>query len=233
MKKKLKILAISDTHNMHRRCEKFFPEGDFDIIIHAGDISSRGYQQEVKDFMEWFSGLNQFEHKLMIAGNHDFLFEEKPETAKKLIPENVIYLEDSGVEIEGIKFWGSPQSPWFYDWAFNRQRGNDIKKYWDMIPDDTDIIVAHSPTLYTNDYVQHSNEYVGCEDLRYRVQEIEPVAFICGHIHGAYGKSYNHGTMFYNASLLNESYFPQNKPHVIEIDFDENDKPYINLENES
>jgi Icc-related predicted phosphoesterase len=233
MKRKFKILAISDTHSKHKRAELFFPEGDFDMIIHAGDISTRGYHREVKEFFDWFGGLYQFEHKLVIAGNHDFLFEEQPDTAKELIPDNVIYLEDSGIEIEGIKFWGSPQTPWFYDWAFNRQRGEDIKKYWGMIPNDTDVIITHGPVKNILDYVVHNHEYVGCEDLAFKLEEIEPIAHICGHIHCGYGKTYKHGTMFYNASQLDESYTPRNPPHIIEIEFDENNKPYIDIENES
>jgi len=232
MKKKFKILAISDTHNQHKRCEKLFPDGDFDMIIHAGDLTGRGYKQEVKEFFDWFGGLYQFEHKLVIAGNHDFLFEENPPVAKELIPDNVIYLQDEGVEIEGIKFWGSPQTPWFNDWAFNRQRGADIKKYWDMIPSDTDIVITHGPVQYLLDYVTHSHEYVGCEELALKLQEIEPLAHICGHIHCGYGKTYKHGTMFYNASMVNESYSPANEAQIIEIQFDENNKPYIDIENE-
>jgi Icc-related predicted phosphoesterase len=232
MQKTFRILVISDTHTMHERCEKLFPKGEFDMIIHAGDISSRGYKEEVKDFMQWFGGLWKFEHKLMIAGNHDFLFEDDPDEARKLIPDNVIYLENEAIEIEGIKFWGSPINPWFHNWAFNRNRGDDIKRYWDMIPRDTDIVITHTPAAYILDFTNNNYEHVGCTDLAYKLEEIEPIAHISGHIHEAYGKMYKHGTMFYNASILNEYYIPKNSPHIIEIKFDENDKPYIDINDE-
>ena len=41
----------------------------------------------------------------------------KPEQARGLLT-NAIYLEDSGVEIDGVRFWGSPWTPTFMDWAF-------------------------------------------------------------------------------------------------------------------
>lgn len=233
MKKKFKILAISDTHNKHKQCEKLFPEGDFDMVIHTGDLTMSGYSQEIKEFFEWFSKLHRFKYKLVIAGNHDFLFEEKPEIAKDLIPDNVIYLEDSGIEIEGIKFWGSPITPWFHAWAFNRNRGEEIKKHWDLIPNDINVLLTHGPAYLACDYVQHVAQYVGCEDLAYKLNEIEPIAHIFGHIHEGYGKKYNHGTIFYNASQLDGNYFAKNPGHIIEIEFDENNKPFIDVESQS
>lgn len=234
MKKTYKILAISDTHGKHEQMKKYVGElPQADIIVHAGDISSQGHRYEVEKFLEWFSGLTQYSHRIMIAGNHDFLFEEEPSIAESMIPENIIYLNDSGVTVDGIKFWGSPVSPRFFDWAFNRDRGDDIKKHWDLIPNDSDVVITHGPAEYILDYVIRSQEYVGCKDLALKLEEIEPMAHICGHIHCAYGKAYKHGTMFYNASILSEQYFVTNKPHLIEVSFDENDKPYIDIEDES
>jgi hypothetical protein len=64
----------------------------------------------------------------------------------KLLAEypTVIYLNDSGVEIDGLKFWGSPVQPYFHNWAFNRI-GDDICKHWELIPLDTDILITHGP----------------------------------------------------------------------------------------
>ena len=224
MVKIFKIIAISDTHNMHKACEKLIPDGEYDMIIHAGDVSGRGHEYEVRDFVEWFSGLDQFRHKLMIAGNHDWLFEKERLIAREMIPDNVHYLEDNGVTIEGIKFWGSPQTPRFLDWAFNRDRGEDIKRFWDIIDDDVDVLVTHCPAHYKLDYVKYDNKFLGCDDLSNRIMEIKPKVHICGHIHGSYGVEYYDGTMYYNASLVNEQYRPQNPAHIIELEIDENGK---------
>lgn len=112
----MKFVIISDTHGEHRKLT--LPKGN--VIIHAGDISRRGEKEEIIDFLDWFKELD-FEHRIFIAGNHDFFFERSSEEdIKKVIPSNVTYLCDSGVTIEGIKVWGAPVTPWFYNWAFNR-----------------------------------------------------------------------------------------------------------------
>jgi len=102
------FLTLSDTHGKHRLL-KNLPEAD--AIIHAGDISKNGSEHSVVDFMSWFSELD-YEYKIFIAGNHDFYFERETDSyLKKMIPANLIYLNDSGVTINGINIWGSPITP--------------------------------------------------------------------------------------------------------------------------
>lgn len=205
-----KIVCISDTHGQHRSLN--LPEGD--ILIHAGDISRVGKLNEIIEFNSWLGTLN-YKHKIIIAGNHDFIFENEYNLAKSLIT-NAIYLEDSGVEIEGIKFWGSPVSPRFYDWAFNRDRGEDIKKHWDKIPKNIDVLITHGPPYGVLDKTV-SGENVGCEDLLSKIQEIKPKFSIFGHIHEGYGIFKDKGITFINACSLNERYKIKNEPIVFEI----------------
>ena len=157
----IKIGCISDTHTNHKEWFNKLKNGhwgeyykqeweDLDILIFAGDWSSLGYMQEIKNFTKWFSE-QPATHKVMIAGNHDYGFETianfnsgvdkrgNPPTIEELIPDKVTYLNDSFVEILGLKIWGSPITPWFYDWEFNRFRSfghngikGGIKKHWDM-----------------------------------------------------------------------------------------------------
>ncbi|MCK4490026.1 MAG: hypothetical protein KAU23_07180 [Anaerolineales bacterium] len=47
--------------------------------------------------------------------------------------------------IDGTKFYGSPWQPWFYDWAFNLQRGPEIRSKWELIPEGIDILITHGP----------------------------------------------------------------------------------------
>ncbi len=209
----MRFVTISDTHRKHRRIQDL-PPGD--VIIHAGDITSRGTEQETNDFLEWFSGLD-YTHKIFIAGNHDFLLEETaPEDLDKLIPANVTYLNDSATEINGVKIWGSPVTPWYHDWAFNRHRGAAIARHWQKIPGDTDIIVAHGPVHGILDYTS-SGIYAGCEELRKRVEEVRPAYFISGHIHEQYGWEQQGETIFINASVLNELYAVKNRPIVFDF----------------
>ena len=208
----MKIVAISDTHGKHRHLN--LPTGD--MIIHAGDVSSRGLKTEVTDFLEWFGELD-FQYKIFIAGNHDFYFEK--ETAKEIeqiIPSDVIYLNDSGITIEGIKIWGSPVQPWFFDWAFNRKRGTEIAEHWKLIPEGTDILVTHGPAFGVLDKTVRGEE-VGCEELLDFIKKVKPKIHIAGHIHEAYGGVEKFGTYFINASVLDVNYRLVNLPVEFEM----------------
>lgn len=237
----MKIVHISDTHGFHNKIK--VPYGD--VLIHSGDISNRGEKYMVEDFIEWF--VNQpHPYKIFIAGNHDICFDEnhsinqsyiqkemwgddylklKPDWLLSLLenlPDNVFYLEDSGCEINGVKFWGSPWTPWFYGefWVFNKQRYGDIRKVWNLIPNDTNVVITHGPVQYKCDYVPRSQQFVGCEELDYVLQQVKPIIHLSGHIHEGYGWGYNGDTEFFNGSILNENYEVMNDPWVIDLCID-------------
>jgi Icc-related predicted phosphoesterase len=207
----MKIVFISDTHGQHEKLT--LPEGD--MIIHAGDVSKRGGMAELEKFLDWYERL-PFTHKVFAVGNHDFLAENNPAIFRQLIPDNCVYLENNDVVIEGIRIWGSPITPWFYDWAFNRQRGADIAKYWAMIPKGTDIVVTHGPAYDILDRTT-GGVLTGCEDLRAKIEEIKPKYHVFGHIHEAYGMKQVGDTTFINASVLDEQYRMANAPIVLDF----------------
>lgn len=188
------------------------PEGD--IILHAGDFSKRGTEEQIRDFFDWFSRLD-YRYRICIAGNHDFLAEREPMKFRRLIPDNCIYLENSGTIVEGIRIWGSPITPWFYDWAFNRHRGAEINPYWAAIPDNTQILITHGPPSGILDRTFRGQE-VGCLDLMERVKTIQPKLHLFGHIHEAAGTVEKDGVLFANASVLNLNYEPENEPLVVD-----------------
>ena len=104
----MKIVAISDTHCRHKSVK--LPKGD--LLIHAGDLTYKGELSEMKDFLHWFAALD-FDHKIFIAGNHDFYFEKTDrDSIAALLPPGIVYLNDSGINIGGINIWGSPVTPW-------------------------------------------------------------------------------------------------------------------------
>lgn len=199
----LTITAISDTHNLHERLE--LPGGD--ILIHSGDATSRGSVAEMADFLKWF-GAQDYSHRIFVPGNHDWIAESNPNEVRKLAKlYGVIILIDEGYEAEGIKIWGSPVQPWFYDWAFNRKRGDAIKKHWDLIPTDTEILITHGPAYGVLDKTVRTKDSVGCEELNIRIQEIPSIKMhTCGHIHEARGNKTIEGRLFVNASSLTAGY---------------------------
>jgi len=208
------ITTISDTHTKHHRIKSDLIGGDF--LLHGGDIMSSGYnKEEVIDFLEWFDSLDNYTYKIFIAGNHDRFIENNYEEFKEILKnyKNVIYLQDEEVIIDGIKIYGSPWQPWFWDWAFNLPRNStELHIKWNMIPDDTDILLTHTPPMGVLDYVPRSFEHVGCEALRARVFDLKPKLNIFGHIHEGSGNKNIEGIEFINASVLNENYMYTNKP---------------------
>lgn len=202
----MKFLCLSDTHGKHRVLRNL-PHAD--VIIHAGDLSRDGSERSCMDFMNWLSKLD-YEHKIFIAGNHDFFFEEaSAQYVRKVVPENLVYLNDSGVNINGINIWGSPVTPRFFDWAFNRDRGKVIDKHWKLIPAKTDILVTHGPPMGILDDVGLS-DHAGCADLLRHLKRIKPKFHIFGHIHGSYGRLETPNTQYINASIVDDNYDVKN-----------------------
>jgi Icc-related predicted phosphoesterase len=210
----MRITHISDTHNKHNQLNGKLPGGD--ILIHSGDVTSIGRKSEVERFIKWFNGIDNYTHKIFIAGNHDLTFdrevlyrdkaayfdvhanwtdevaEGKPDWLQRLLDielnPNVFYLENNFIEVDQIKIWGSPISPTFgYGWAFNKDRGHDINEVWNTIPMDTDIVITHSPIYGYCDRASNTNQNVGCADLYHRLHEVKPHLHFAGHIHEAYG----------------------------------------------
>ena len=208
----MKAVIISDTHGQHEKLH--LPDGD--MLIHAGDVSGQGTQLEISDFLKWF-GAQDFEHRVFIAGNHDYYFEDVNRyELDLLIPDDVHYLNDSGVTIEGINIWGSPVQPRFFDWAFNRDRGEDIQKHWDLIPQDTDVLITHGPPFGILDRTSGRLQ-VGCENLLETIKKTEIKLHVFGHIHEAYGVEERAGVRYVNASVLDLRYLMRNKPVVVEL----------------
>ena len=222
----MRITFVSDTHTKHNEITQDLPGGD--LIIHAGDIMNSGYANyEVEEFCEWFASQKQYDKKVFIAGNHDRAFENNPDQVKSILDQfpNLIYLEDEMLGLysldtdKSVKIYGSPWQPEFYNWAFNLPRmGDEIKSKWNMIPDDTDILITHGPPFGYSDIPGGQSIRVGCEMLRHRVDELKPKIHVFGHIHGANGYYFNGHTHFFNASVLNERYNYTNKPFHFEWD---------------
>lgn len=188
--------------------------------MHAGDITAHGTEQNVHDFIRWFSA-QPYEQKLFTAGNHDTYVEQYQEKVQALCAEHgVVFLNDSGTTVNGVPFWGSPITPRFLDWSFMRDAGDDIEKHWNLIPDDTRILVTHGPVYGILDEVERSDvftEHTGCPSLRDRVAKIQPEYHVFGHIHEGYGQVKSGETSYLNVSTMDKSYRISNAPVVIEL----------------
>jgi predicted phosphohydrolase len=205
----IRIVCVSDTHRMHDGL--VVPEGD--LLVHAGDSTKRGRLVEIEEVDRWLGTLPH-PHKVIIAGNHDFAFERGPEARARIT--HATYLQDELATVLGLRIWGSPWQPRFFDWAFNADRGRLWEK-WALIPADVDVLVTHGPPMGILD-VTASGEHVGCEELLRELDRVRPRLHVFGHIHEAYGIVRRGETTFVNASTCDLSYQPVQPPIVVDLD---------------
>jgi len=181
----MRLLHISDTHGKHRLLNDL-PQAD--VIVHTGDITENGSEEEVRDFIEWFGSLS-YEHKLFIAGNHDVcLYGANIEG----LPDNLLYLCNNGIVLNGIKFYGVPMFP-------QDSLDGELSELYYRIPDDTDILLTHQPPLGIldeSDGVNYGDYYLYKSILR-----VMPSCHLFGHVHDTEEKQCTHrGIRFSNAA---------------------------------
>jgi Icc-related predicted phosphoesterase len=219
----MKITMVGDTHNNHKLITDDLPGGD--LLIHAGDISSMGYEHEITEFCKWFDKIDNYDTKVFIAGNHDWGFQNNAEKVNGILTgyKTINYIQDELITIQDgdkpeVKIWGSPWQPEFYDWAFNLPKnGPGLMSKWEMIPEDVDILITHGPAWGLLDDVEgRRGDHLGCELLAERIKSIKPKIHVCGHIHTGHGHYFDGHTHYFNASLLNERYLYSQTPWKVE-----------------
>lgn len=196
-----KILHISDTHGCHHKLHDL---PDADILVHSGDFTMNGCEQEAIDFMNWFCDLD-YPHKIFICGNHDdCLYGANIDG----LDNNVHYLCNSAVVIEGMKFYGVPM--FMGDCITDRQA-----LHYANIPEDTDVLITHTPPFGVLDYDDNIN--YGSEELLIRIATVKPHLHLFGHIHSQYGVKIFNNTIFSNGAIMNADYSNLRTPNLIDI----------------
>jgi Icc-related predicted phosphoesterase len=215
----MKIFHISDTHGFHNDIKEA-PECD--LIIHSGDFSNyhnpdKNYKETI-DFLMWYSQFEGATTKLLIAGNHDSYAAVKSEHFKELCKEyGIIYLENESINIDGYNFYGTPYTPTFSSWYFQKAR-HKINQIWDLIPENTDVLIVHGPPKGILDYAEDFDYYIemcGCKSLKNTINNRLLNLKMClfGHIHD------NHG-IENNGVLIRNNVYYSNATMVVDGRFD-------------
>ncbi|MCI6147194.1 MAG: metallophosphoesterase [Bacteroidales bacterium] len=178
------------------------PEAD--VVIHSGDFCMVGNEAEAIDFLNWFCDLS-YRQKIFICGNHDECLYGADVDG---LDENVHYLCNSGIEIDGIRFYGVPM--FMGDCITDRQSHN-----YDRIPDETDVLITHSPAYGILDYDDEIN--YGSREILSKIETLHPKAHLFGHIHRQHGILCQGEVVFSNGAIMNEDYSKLNTPNLIEI----------------
>lgn len=209
----MKIIAFSDTHTKHKQI--VVPNGD--ILIHCGDATNRGTLLEFFDFINWYSSLPHA-NKIYVGGNHDLGLcnENRDIILSEFENKGIIYLENSGICINGLTIWGSPYTPKFHDWAFMKERGKDIRRVWNEIPKKLDILITHGPPHNILD-LNRSGTHCGCRDLKNAICQKKPKIHLFGHIHESVGLDRVNGIELYNVAQVDVYHQLVYKPLVLEL----------------
>lgn len=200
------ILHLSDTHGQHKNL-KSLPEAD--VIVHSGDFTFAGSEEEAYDFMNWFCNL-PYKHKIFIAGNHDMCMYGADHIDG--LSRNVHYLYNNSVVIDGIKFYGIPM---FMEDCMD---GN-LDVFINNIPDDTDVLITHMPPKGTCDLANYGKgpEHRGNATLAELLKKLHPTCHLFGHEHDAYGKTIKENVIYSNACVVDSRYNLINNPTIINI----------------
>jgi Icc-related predicted phosphoesterase len=212
------IVCIADLHE-HLvdipACDVLLIAGDVSFAV-KGDLRAK-HAFLVGPFREWLDRVPADE-VVLVAGNHDQSIEAWG------LPDGLRchYLQDDGVELCGLRFWGTPWQPWFLDWAFNappRNGGAFLASKFDLIPEDTDVVVGHGPPRGYGDAAIRpgGHEHVGSIAMAEALERVRPRLMVCGHIHAAYGAYRLGDTDIVNASLVDDQYRPVNEVRRIEL----------------
>lgn len=223
MSRQLKITCISDLHGE-------LPElSGGDLLIIAGDLTGSDLFIQYQFFFQWLE-YQKYKTIIYIGGNHDGMIEKGLINFSSI--HDIRYLQDSMTIWEDIKIWGAPWTPTFFNWHFMKDRGEDIKKKWDLIPKDTEILITHGPSYGILDYTEFSSKgkFAGCEELRTVVEELPDLKLhVFGHIHEGYGnlvlKRTPKDLLCVNASVMNAEYDMVNPP--ININYCKNKGAYV------
>lgn len=227
-----RVVCVSDLH------ENWIDTPECDLLLIAGDLTfgfKGDYASQQKtiatDFFQW--AMEQPAEKVVcIAGNHDQSVQAWGWPIVPEVGDKLIYLQDSGVDVCGKRIWGTPWQPWFYSWAFNAPKRNGerfLKSKFDLIPDDTDIVICHGPPwghgdhendgMYSHAGYGDTPKRSGSHAMHDALYRVEPELMVCGHIHQGYGEYSMTGidTKVVNAAVVNYEYKPVNEPVIVNL----------------
>jgi Icc-related predicted phosphoesterase len=203
----VRVIVFGDTHEHHR--DVSVPDGN--LLIHVGDITRNSFSpRAIQDFDAWLRHLPH-QYKIVIPGNHDYGLADP--AWQKLIT-SAILLINNGVELMGLKIWGTPITPVDHG-HFGGETAADRERQFRRIPDETNIIISHGPPHGILDCEPGGAIPQGCRELLRAVKRINPLLNAFGHIHGASGVVQSGKTLFVNAAVAGRNGYPVRKPRLI------------------
>ena len=186
-----KITHISDTHGYHNTVTL---QGG-DILIHSGDILDFEKKVPIDQIVEWFEK-TPYEYKIIVLGNHD------EQLLNYKLPEDIILLQNSFVEIRDITFYGLTGTLREFDTRYRFGELSDSEIQNELKDKECDILITHGPPKDILD--NKLGRSVGSNSLLEYVKIYKPRYHLFGHAHHSKGTFSNSDTTFSNASIVDK-----------------------------
>lgn len=192
----MRLACASDAHWLVEKITDF-PQAD--VFIYAGDWSGVGSGNETYKFAYWLKGL-PYRYKLVVPGNHERWVETYPAWAEDMLKEsNAELLIDKEYIIDGVKFYGTPWTAKFYNWAFMKGY-HALDKILANIPNDTDVLITHGQPNGICDPTKF-----GSKCILKHLERVQPKVHIFGHAHEGHGYQKHNNTHCYNVAMCSPS----------------------------
>lgn len=178
----VRILHLSDTHNLHDSIESTFPMPAADILIHTGDFTNFGKDAEFASVNEWLGKLtHRYKHIIGILGNHDWIEPEHSLSAKvtsnpkfwKSRLSNLNLLQSESVSVMGLSIFGS-------SWKAGQSHGNP--EGFGKIPSGVDMVLTHGPAYGILDLCGNA-PWGSSKELLQHLGDAKPKIHLFGHVH--------------------------------------------------
>ena len=212
----MRIVMISDVHEHWHNLK--IPSCD--VLISTGDYSFMGKPDIVREYHQWLNK-QPCRDRISLQGNHEMWVHDNWLRAKEIVQEinpEIIFTSGDMFTLAGRKFWCSSVTPEYGRWAWMKERGSSIRRHWDFIPTDTDILITHGPAYGILDTAHTDGEHLGCEELAQVINNLPVLKLhVFGHIHGGSGEKDIKGVHFVNASICDEAYKPVNPVRVFNL----------------
>ncbi len=210
----MRVAAVADLHGWLPDvppCDLLLLAGDLcPVADHAPDVHAQWLDGP---FRAWLDA-QPAAAVAAIAGNHDLVFQQAP----RLVPDLPwTYLEDGGARVAGLELWGSPWTPWFYDWAFNAPRiegESFLQERYASAPADTEVLLLHGPPAGYGD-VAAPGRSVGSTAALELIDRVTPALCVFGHIHEGRGAWRRGETQLANVAAVDPAYRLRSQPVAV------------------
>lgn len=209
----MKLLVVSDFHGKSQgdsHLEEFLKNG-YDLLIIVGDITQLGPASQAEEILDRIDEADI--PTLSIPGNCD------SKEVLKALEKRGVSLHSKSVEFGGINFvgfGGSNKTPFSTPFESTEAEIEEELSALAFNADEDWVLVTHVPPYETRADLTSDDIHVGSKSVRQIIEDNQPVANFCAHVHEARSIDEIGRTKIVNAGPISEGF-------AAEADFSDNE----------